>query len=102
MHRNKKSGVFFKVDFVKAYDKINWDFMFSVLEMKGFPEQFNQWTKAVVNDGKVCVMVDEKLHPYFQTRKGLGQGDPYSPLLFNIAAEVLAILISRAQEAGPD
>ena len=30
IHRKKKSGVFLKIDFEKAYDKINWDFMFSV------------------------------------------------------------------------
>jgi hypothetical protein len=37
IHKKKSSGVLFKVDFEKAYDKINWDFMFAVLEMKGFP-----------------------------------------------------------------
>jgi hypothetical protein len=37
MHKSKKSGVLFKVDFKKAYDKINWEFMFSMMEMKGFP-----------------------------------------------------------------
>ena len=74
--------------------------MFSVLEMKGFPEQIFQWTEAVVNDGNVCIMVNDNLGPYFHTRKCLRQGDPFSPILFNIAAEVLAVLVSRAQEEG--
>jgi hypothetical protein len=32
--------------------------------------------------------------------KGLRQGDPFSPLIFNITIEVLAVLIRRAQESG--
>jgi hypothetical protein len=36
--------------------------------------------------------------PYFLTRRGLGQGDPLSPVRFDISADVLATLIMRATE----
>jgi hypothetical protein len=36
----------------------------------------------------------------FQTKKGLRQGDPLSPLLFNIVVDMLAILINRAKLDG--
>jgi hypothetical protein len=85
--------VFFKVDFDKTYDKIIWDFIFSILDMKDFLVQFVNWTKAVINNGNVCIMVNDILGPYFQTRKGLRQGDPFSHLLFNITAEVLVVLL---------
>jgi hypothetical protein len=98
IHKKKSSGVLFKVDFEKAYDKINWDFMFAVLEMKGFPTKFVELTKKVVKNGKVSVMVNDKVGPYFTTRKGLRQGDPFSPIFFNIAADVVATLVSRAQD----
>lgn len=100
LHRNKLFGVLFKVDFEKAYDKINWDFMLSVLEMKGFPEKFIQWTKSAIVDGKVAITLNDMLGNYFTTRKGLRQGDPFSPLLFNIATDVLVTLVGRAHEQG--
>jgi hypothetical protein len=35
-----------------------------------------------------------------QTLKGSRQGDPLSPILFNIVADMLAILIARAKDDG--
>jgi hypothetical protein len=36
MHRKKQSGVILKLDFKKAFDKINWSFVQQILRMKGF------------------------------------------------------------------
>ena len=44
--------------------------------------------------------MNDDIGHYFQTHKGLRQGDPMSPILFNIVVDMLAILIGRAKEAG--
>jgi hypothetical protein len=46
------------------------------------------------------IKVNEKLGRYFQTKKCLRQGDPLSHLLFNLVADMLNLLISRAKEGG--
>ena len=46
----------------------------------------------------VGVKINDEVGPFFTTHKGLRQGDPLSPILFNIAVDMLAILFSRAEE----
>lgn len=48
----------------------------------------------------VAIRTNDIVGPYFPPDKGVGQGDPFSPLLFNIAAEGSAFLIKRAQLTG--
>ena len=46
------------------------------------------------------IRINDGIGHYFQTLKGLRQGGPLSPLLFNLVADMLAVLIARAKEDG--
>jgi hypothetical protein len=48
----------------------------------------------------VGIQVNNNIGHYFQTRKGLRQGDPLPHILFNIIVDMLAILIARGKEDG--
>ena len=48
----------------------------------------------------MAIKVNDDVGNYFQTKKGLRQGAPISPMLFNIAVDMLAILVERAKVAG--
>ena len=50
--------------------------------------------------GSVGIRLNDDIGHFFQTLKGLRQGDPLSPILFNLVADMLAILIARAKEDG--
>jgi hypothetical protein len=50
--------------------------------------------------GRVCINVNKKKTPYFKTYQSLRQGDPLSPILFNLVTEVLAILMTKAARKG--
>ena len=75
----KIDDFFFKVDFEKAYNKINWSFVFEILKMKGFPELFLSWVRKTVENGKVAIMAKYLTCKYFNTCKGLRQGDTFPP-----------------------
>jgi hypothetical protein len=98
LNRKKMDGVLFKIDFEKAYDKVNWEFLQQTMRMKGFDPTWCQWVQRYVEKGSVGIRVNDDIGHYFQTKKGLHQGDPLSPILFNIVADMLAIMIQRAKE----
>lgn len=61
----KKVGIILKLDFKKAYDKVNWEFLFKCIEIRGFNETWCSWIKKVMCDGTVCVKVNNNEGPYF-------------------------------------
>jgi hypothetical protein len=51
LHRKKMDGVFLKIDFEKAYDKVKWTFLQLVLRMKGFSSKWCKWIENFVTRG---------------------------------------------------
>jgi retron-type reverse transcriptase len=68
--------------------------------MKGFATEWCSLIQKFVQGGSVGVKLNDDFFHYFQTKKGLRQGDPLSPMLFNIVVDMLAILIERAKIDG--
>jgi hypothetical protein len=98
IHRKNLDGIILKLDFEKAYDKVKWKFLQQAMCMKGFSPKWCTWIQSIVSKGHVGVRVNDGIGPFFSTHKGLRQGDPLSPILFNIVADMLAVLFARAKE----
>jgi hypothetical protein len=97
VHIKKQVGVILKLDFEKAYDKVNWDFLLSCHEARGFCPLWCSWIRQSLHNGTVSVKINDKMGPYFQSAKGVRQGDPLAPFLFNMVGESLTKMVLQAQ-----
>lgn len=68
--------------------------------VRSFGDSWRNQVDSFVQKGNIGIKVNDDIGNYFQTQKGLRQGGPMSPILFNIVADMLAILIGRAKEDG--
>jgi hypothetical protein len=96
VHKNKK-GLVLKLDYEKAYDKVNLDFLYEVLELRGFNPTFIRFVKQITHGGSVGVKVND-IEGDFLTGKGLRQGDPIAPLLFNCIVDVFSRMLVKGTE----
>uniref|UniRef100_A0A8R7QPU5 Reverse transcriptase domain-containing protein n=1 Tax=Triticum urartu TaxID=4572 RepID=A0A8R7QPU5_TRIUA len=85
-----------KLDFKKAFDSISWPSLLKFLRHRGFPDHFCNWIEDPLSTGKTAVMLNGVPGSWVQCKNGLRQGDPISPYLFIIVADVLQQLILSA------
>ena len=93
-------GLLLKLDFEKAYDRVNWDFLQEVLRRKGFSAMMVHRLMQLVSGGQTTINVNGEVGPYFRNKRGVRQGDPFSPILFDFMVDALAAMLHRASEAG--
>ena len=96
--RRKEKGILYKLDIDKAYDHIRWDFLLQMLERMGFGSKWISWINRCISTASFSVLFNGSPTGFFQSSRGLRQGDPLSPYLFVIGMEALSCLLKRVVE----
>ena len=93
-------GVLCKLDVEKVYDHVSWDFLMYLLQRCGFSEKLRKWIRYCISTVKFSILINGSPNDFFRSSRGLRQGDPLSPLLFDIVIEALSHMLDVAASAG--
>nr|XP_051206603.1 uncharacterized protein LOC127321619 [Lolium perenne] len=99
-HSRKAPTLVFKIDFRKAFDSVNWSSLLAILKTRGFDERWCLWMERILDTGHTAILLNGVPRCWIRCRNGLRQGDPLSPHLFIIVADVLQRLIRNAWASG--
>ena len=81
---------FISLDQEKAFDRVNYKFLFKVLKAYNFGPDFIKWVSILYNDVFSSVIVNGFISDPFSITRGVRQGCSLSPLLYVLVLEPFA------------
>ena len=78
------------LDQLKAFDRVDWNFMYRTLAAMNFGPNFIKWIKIMYTDIKSCIKSNGFISESFKLERGVRQDCPLSPLLYCIVSKVMA------------
>ena len=93
--KNNIPGLLLLIDFEKTFDSVAWSFITKTLDFFNFGQNIKSWIHLFYKNIKSCVIVNGHISRWFTIGRGCRQGDPLSPYIFILCAEILALLIRK-------
>ena len=90
-----KPGAILCLDFKKAFDTLDWKFLFECLRKYNFGDNFIKWIRILYNKPSFSVKNNGWISKEVIMNRGVRQGCAVSALLFILAVEFLATEIKR-------
>lgn len=83
------SEIVISLDAEKAFDRVEWSYLFEALRRFGFGKNFLSWINLLYSSP----LANNNYSDYFPLYRGTRHGCPLSPQLFLIAIEPLAVAL---------
>lgn len=97
-HTNQGIRTIATLDMEKAFDTVEWVYLWEVLRRMGFPLKFIDWIRTLYTGPLACIKINGSLSPPFPLQRGTIQGCPFSPALFALAMEPIAEALRSSAE----
>ena len=83
----------------KAFDSVDHSSLFNQLRKLGLNGNFLNLVEDIYKKTKCAVKVNNKITDFFKYSKGVRQGCPLSPLLFNLHINDIFQIINQASDS---
>ena len=93
--QEEKPGIAIFLDFRKAFDTVEWDYLKAALQRFNFGPDILNWFDVIYNNASSCVLHNGHASDFFILERGVRQGCPLSGLLFVIGIELLSNAIQK-------
>ena len=92
-HNENIDGLLIVVDYSKAFDTIEWNYIDQCLNLFNFGDNLISWVRLLRSNSISRVEQNGHFTSIFELSRGCRQGDPISPYIFVLCAEFLAHVI---------
>ena len=96
--KSNTAGAILCLDYEKAFDSLNWNFMLASLNKYGFGSNFIKWVKILYNSPTFCIKNNGWISREGIMKRGVRQGCHVSALLFILAIEFMSIDMKSNKE----